>query len=241
MKKYKRILLKLSGEALGSSSSILDKGILNGLLKQIKTLRDEYDIEIAIVVGGGNIFRGQISENLGMGKDTEPADYMGMLATTINALGMVTFLNNHGVESVLQNSLFFEKISNGINSEEAKKDLKLKKIVVFGGGTGKPYLSTDTAASMRAIEIEADAILMAKNGVDGVYDDDPRINLDANFIPYLTFDEVIKRKLKVVDLEAMEMLKDKKIDLLLFNMNTPNNIINLYKDINTRKTIISEK
>ena len=241
MKKYKRILLKLSGEALGSSSSILDKGILNGLLKQIKTLRDEYDIEIAIVVGGGNIFRGQISENLGMGKDTEPADYMGMLATTINALGMVTFLNNHGVESVLQNSLFFEKISNGINSEEAKKDLKLKKIVVFGGGTGKPYLSTDTAASMRAIEIEADAILMAKNGVDGVYDDDPRINLDANFIPYLTFDEVIKRKLKVVDLEAMEMLKDKKIDLLLFNMNTPNNIINLYKDTNTRKTIISEK
>lgn len=239
--KYKRILLKLSGEALGSKTSILDKEILMSLLNQIKILRDEYKIQIAIVVGGGNIFRGQISNDLGMGEDTSPADYMGMMATTINALGIVTFLNNNGIEAKLQNSLYFEKISNGIDKIQADKDLNSNKIVVFGGGTGEPYLSTDTAAAKRAIEINADVILMAKNGVDGVYDDDPKLNVNAKFIPELTFEEVIEKKLMVVDIEAMKILKGKKIDLLIFNMNTANNIINLYKNKDTKKTIIKEK
>ncbi len=238
---YKRILLKLSGEALGSQSSILDKSILTNLLKQLKTLRDEYKVQVAIVVGGGNIFRGQISETLGMGEDTAPADYMGMMATTINALGIETFLNNNGVEAVMQNSLAFEKISLGINSEEAIKSLEEGKVVIFGGGTGKPYLSTDTAAALRAIDINADGILMAKNGVDGVYTDDPNVNPDAILIPNMTFQDVIDQNLKVVDHEAMELLKGKNIDLILFNVNTPNNIINLYKDQNTNKTIIKEK
>ncbi len=238
---YKRILLKLSGEALGSQSSILDKSILTNLLKQLKTLRDEYKVQVAIVVGGGNIFRGQISETLGMGEDTAPADYMGMMATTINALGIETFLNNNGVEAVMQNSLAFEKISLGINSEEAVKSLEEGKVVIFGGGTGKPYLSTDTAAALRAIDINADGILMAKNGVDGVYTDDPNVNPDATLIPNMTFQDVIDQNLKVVDHEAMELLKGKNIDLILFNVNTPNNIINLYKDQNTNKTIIKEK
>ncbi len=237
---YKRILLKLSGEALGSAHSILDKSILTNLLKQIKTLRDEHDVQIAIVVGGGNIFRGQISEDLGMGEDTAPADYMGMMATSINALGLSTFLNNNGVEAVMQNSLSFEKISDGINPEEAIKELENKKIVIFGGGTGKPYLSTDTAAALRAIDINADGILMAKNGVDGVYTDDPNQNPEATLITSMTFQDVIDNDLKVVDHEAMQLLKGKKIDLILFNMNTPNNIINLYTDKNTNKTIIKE-
>ncbi len=237
---YKRILLKLSGEALGSAQSILDKTILNNLLKQIKTLRDEHDVQIAIVVGGGNIFRGQISEDLGMGEDTAPADYMGMMATTINALGIATFLNNNGVDAVMQNSLAFEKISDGIKPEEAIKALEEKKVVIFGGGTGRPYLSTDTAAALRAIDINADGILMAKNGVDGVYTDDPNKNPDATLITSMTFQDVIDQDLKVVDHEAMQMLIGKKIDLILFNMNTPNNIINLYTDKNTNKTIIKE-
>ncbi len=238
---YKRILLKLSGEALGSQSSILDKSILTNLLKQIKTIRDDHKVQLAIVVGGGNIFRGQISENLGMGEDTAPADYMGMMATSINALGITTFLNNNGVETVMQNSLAFEKISMGIDAQEAKKSLEEGKVVIFGGGTGKPYLSTDTAAALRAIDIEADGILMAKNGVDGVYTEDPNINHDATLIPELTFQDVIDQDLKVVDHEAMELLIGKNIDLILFNMNTPNNIINLYKDNNTNKTVIKEK
>ncbi len=237
---YKRVLLKLSGEALGSSYSILDKSILTNLLKQIKTLRDEHDVQVAIVVGGGNIFRGQISDDLGMGEDTAPADYMGMTATTINALGISTFLNNNGVEAIMQNSLKFEKISDGINPEEAIKALEEKKIVIFGGGTGKPYLSTDTAAALRAIDINADGILMAKNGVDGVYTDDPNVNPDATLITSMTFQDVIDQDLKVVDHEAMKMLQGKNIDLILFNMNTPNNIINLYTDKNTNKTIIKE-
>ncbi len=237
---YKRVLLKLSGEALGSAHSILDKSILNNLLKQLKTLTEDFGVQVAIVVGGGNIFRGQISEDLGMGEDTAPADYMGMMATSINALGLVTFLNNNGVSAVLQNSLKFEKISDGIDYESADADLKNNKIVVFGGGTGKPYLSTDTASALRAIGINADGILMAKNGVDGVYTDDPNINPDAKLIPSLTFQDVVDQDLKVVDHEAMEMLKGKNIDLILFNMNTPNNIINLYKDMNTNKTIIKE-
>ncbi len=237
---YKRILLKLSGEALGSSHSILDKSILTNLLKQLKTLTDELNVEVAIVVGGGNIFRGQISDDLGMGEDTALADYMGMMATSINALGIATFLNNNGVEAIMQNSLKFEKISEGINTDEADKALKAGKVVVFGGGTGRPYLSTDTAAALRAIDINADGILMAKNGVDGVYTDDPNVNPDAELIPALSFQNVIDQNLKVVDHEAMEMLKGKEIDLILFNMNTPNNIINLYKDKNTNKTIIKE-
>ncbi len=237
----KRILLKLSGEALGTQSNVLDKKILTDILKQIKCLQNDYKVEIAIVVGGGNIFRGKVSDELGMGEDTSPADYMGMMATSINALGLVTFLNNNGVKAVLQNSLKFEKISDGLNSEKAKSDLGNGEVVIFGGGTGQPYVSTDTAAAMRAIEIEADAILLAKNGVDGVYDDDPRINIDATFIPELTFNEFLSKNLKVVDKEAIEMLKGKNIDIILFNMNTPNNIINLYKDENTKKTIIKEK
>lgn len=241
MKKYRRILLKLSGEALGTKDSILDKKFLIALLNQLRILKDEFEVEIAIVVGGGNIFRGQISKELGLGNDTSPADYMGMMATTINALGIKTFLKNNGLDSTLQNSLEFESISDKINPKLAIQDLKKNKIVVFGGGTGKPYLSTDTAAALRAIDINAEAILMAKNGVDGAYDDDPRLNTNANFFTNLTFDEVIKKKLKVVDLEAMELLKGKKIDLILFNMNNPNNIINLYRDDKIKKTIIKEK
>lgn len=238
---YKRILLKLSGEALGSQKSILDKDTLNELLNQVKTLIKEQKVQIAIVVGGGNIFRGQISNELGLGKDTAPADYMGMMATTINALGIKTYFEMNNLPTTLQNSLSIEKISTGINENQAIEDLENNKVVIFGGGTGRPYLSTDTAAAMRAIEIKADAILMAKNGVDGVYTKDPKKDPDAEFLTHLNFDQVIERNLKVVDHEAMKLLKGKNIDLILFNMNTSNNIINLYKDENTRKTIIKEK
>ncbi len=238
--KYKRVLLKLSGEALGSQANVLDKGILNGIYQQIKTLKDEFGVQIAIVVGGGNMFRGALSESLGLGEDTAPADYMGMLATSINALGLKTFLNNKGLDTIMQNSLELEDISGKVNSEEAIEALEDGKVVIFGGGTGKPYVSTDSGAAMRAIEIKADVILMAKNGVDGVYTHDPLRYPDAEFISELTFDEVVNRNLKVVDFKAMEMLKGKGIDILLFNMNTPNNIIKLYKDNSTRKTIIKD-
>ncbi len=239
--KYKRILLKLSGEALGTQANVLDKGILNGIYQQIKILNEEFNVQIAIVVGGGNMFRGALSESLGLGEDTAPADYMGMLATSINALGLTTFLKNKGLDAVMQNSLELESISEKVNPKKAIDALEKGRIVIFGGGTGKPYVSTDTGAAMRAIDIDAEVILMAKNGVDGVYTHDPLRYPDAQFIDELTFDEVVNKNLKVVDFDAMKMLKGKNIDILLFNMNTPNNIINLYKDNSTRKTIIKDK
>ncbi len=240
MKKYKRIILKLSGEALASSTSSISKKILTNILFQVQELQKEYKIEIAIVPGGGNIFRGKISKELGMGDDTAPADYMGMLATSINAIGLTTFFNLNGVKTIMQNSLEIEKVAAKINPKIAIKALEEGKVVIFGGGTGRPYLSTDTAAAERAIEIKADAILMAKNGVDGIYTTDPNFDKNAKFIKQITFAEVIKKDLQVVDHEAMELLEGKGIDILLFNMNTTNNIINLYKDINTKKTIIKE-
>lgn len=241
MEKYKRILLKLSGEALGGKTSILDKSTLVNLLNQIKILQSKYKLEIGIVVGGGNIFRGQISNDLGLGKDTAPADYMGMLATSINALGLKTFFNNHGLKTIMQNSLYFENIADVIDPKEAIKHLEDGYVVIFGGGTGTPYLSTDTAAAMRAIDIKADGVLMAKNGVDGVYTSDPKMSSRAKFIENITFSEIIEKKLKVADIKAMELLKNEKIDIIVFNMNTSNNIINLYGDNHTRKTIISEE
>ena len=238
---YKRILLKLSGEALGTKSDVLDKEVLTNILEQIRILINDYNVELSIVIGGGNLFRGKVSESLGMGKDTSIADYMGMMATTINAMGITAFLNNNGIDAIMQNSLKIEHISEGINKEEANNALKENKVVIFGGGTGEPYVSTDTAAAMRAIEINAEVILMAKNGVDGVYDIDPTENPNAKFIENLTFEEVIEKNLKIVDKEAMNLLKNEKIDLIVFNMKTPNNIINLYRDKQTRKTTIRGK
>ena len=239
--KYKRILLKLSGEALGSKDSIFDKNVLDNLLEQIKFLLNEKKVKIAIVVGGGNIFRGKISTDLGMGEDTSDADYMGMMATSINALGLKTFLENSGVPTIFQNSLKFEKISNGLNKSKSNKALDKNKVVIFGGGTGEPYLSTDTAASMRAIDIKADAILMAKNNIDGVYTSDPQKDKGAKHLEKISFDEIIEKDLKVIDSKAIELLKGKNIDIIIFNMNKKNNIINLYENSNTKKTIIKEK
>jgi len=237
---YKRILLKLSGEALGTKDEVIDKDVLQNLTEQIKILQNEFSVQIGIVVGGGNIFRGQISNSLGLGEDTSSADYMGMMATSINALGIKTYLENNGVQTVMQNALFFEDIAPKVDKDEAIKALESNKVVVFGGGTGKPYCSTDTAAAMRAIDIKADVILMAKSGVDGVYTSDPNIDKDAKFISSITYDEIIEAKLKVADETAMKLLKGENIDMIVFNMNTRNNIINLYRETNNKKTIIKE-
>ncbi len=240
MENYKRIILKLSGEALSNSKSSISKEILINILNQVQCLQNDYHVQIGIVIGGGNIFRGDISEELGMGKDTAPADYMGMLATTINAILITTFFNANGVKAILQNSFAIDNVVSKTNALAAIAALEKGTVVIFGGGTGRPYVSTDTAAAERAIDINANAILMAKNGVDGIYTSNPRINKDAKFIEQITFEEVVNKDLKVVDHEAMELLEGKGIDILLFNMNTTNNIINLYKDIKTKKTIIKE-
>ncbi len=233
---YKRVLLKLSGEALAKKDSIYDKNVLENITYQIKYLLDK-NIEVAIVIGGGNVFRGKSSDSFGFGDDTKAGDYMGMMATTINGLALKTFLKERDIPAYLMNSFEVEDIAEKVDASKAKEMIK-EKVIIFGGGTGKPYLSTDTAAAMRAIDIDADLILMAKNGVDGVYDTDPKKNPSAKFLPEISFDEVISQGIKVVDHEAMKMLKGKNIDIVLFNMNIPNNIINLFEDDRTKKTII---
>lgn len=236
--KYKRIVLKLSGEALSTDGKTYTKEVLKDILFQIKTLKQR-DIQISIVIGGGNIFRGKVSSMLGFGKDTANADYMGMQATIINAFALANILNNNNVETVIQNALDYEFIKKTLDPEQAKKDLFNGKVVIFSGGTGKPYVSTDTAAAERAIEVEADVILVAKNGADGVYNKDPNKYNDATFINEITFNEIIEKELEVLDKEAMELLKDKNIDIILFNMNIPNNIVNIFEDKSIKKTIIT--
>lgn len=236
---YKNILLKLSGEAISKDNNVISKEILENIFHQVNYLIKK-NVKVSIVVGGGNIFRGEISNSLGLGKDTALADYMGMLATTINAMAINSYFNNKNLKSELLNSFNIEKVAKKVTPSKAKKFLKEGKVVIFGGGTGKPYVSTDTAAALRAVEINADVILMAKNGVDGAYSKDPKKNKNVTFFPRLNYQEIIEKDLKVIDHEMIPILKGKKIDVILFNMKIKDNIINLYNEKNVKNTIIKE-
>ncbi len=238
MDKYQRILLKLSGEALSGNKKgeIYDLEVLENILEQVKFLLQK-DIEVSIVIGGGNIWRGEISSKLNI--NLRKADYMGMMATTINAVALESYLNNHGVSAIVVNSLNFEDIAKNMSPEEMDLELKGKKVIIFGGGTGKPFFSTDTAASLRAKQIKADVILIAKNNTNGVYDKDPNKYPDAKFINEISYDEILEQRLEVIDHSAIEILKDANIDLLIFNMNDKNFIKNLYNiNIKNNKTIV---
>ena len=218
---YSRILLKLSGEALsgGRKDGILDSEALLNTAKAVKAIVDAGS-EVSVVIGAGNIARGSLVEKTGI--DRVGGDYMGMLGTVINCIALKETLVTLGQKAVVLSAVnvtFTETYS----PELADKYLKEKYVVLFGAGTGKPFFTTDTCATLRAIEIKADAILIAKNGVDGIYSDNPLTNKDAIFFHEITCSEIIKRDLKVMDLTAVEMLKDKDIDVRVFNMNNTEN------------------
>ena len=215
---YKRILLKLSGEALKNEQpdSIFDIPYVMKLASAIKDLHDD-GIEIAIVVGAGNIWRGKYASNVGL--DRESADYMGMLGTVINACTLASVLNQLGVATEVFNAL--GDIPNTCQNYEktlANQALNEKKVTFLAGGTGKPFFTTDTASTMRAIELNCDAILMGKNGVDGVYDKDPATNKDAKFIKDISYDKIIEMGLAVMDVTAVQLIKDLDIDIRVFSM-----------------------
>ena len=214
---YKRVLLKLSGESLkGDSSLILDADFVNDIALMLKRLHDK-GVELAIVIGAGNIFRGKIATDVGI--ERVPADYMGMLGTVMNAIALSSSLKNKGIESVVFSALpGIDPVTQDYEQTSALRALNEKKVVFLSGGTGKPYFTTDTAATMRALELECDAILMGKNGVVGVYDDDPRKNPNAKFIKDITYDEILEKKLSVMDQTAVELIKDKNIDIRVFSM-----------------------
>ena len=215
---YKRVLLKLSGEALGEkdSSNIIDVESLKAICERIKTLHDE-GLEVAIVIGAGNIWRGKVAEKIGI--DRVPADYMGMLGTVINAVAMSSALNRMGVPSVVYSAVpEIKEVTFAYDADKVKSDLSQGKICFLAGGTGKPFFTTDTAATLRAIETECDAILMAKNGVKGVYDKDPTIHKDAKFCPEITYREMREKNLQIMDQTAIELIEKTDIQILVFSM-----------------------
>ena len=223
---YKRVLLKLSGEALSNESDIFDKTVLNDLARQIKEIT-ELGVEVAIVVGGGNFVRGKMAEEIGI--DRAQVDSMGMLGTVINALAIQGSLENIGVETRVQTAIEMQKIAEPFIPRRATRHLEKGRVVIFGAGTGSAFFSTDTAAALRASEIDADVILMAKNGVDGIYNADPK--LDPNAVKYdsLTYMQVLQEELQVMDSTATSMCMDNNIELIVFNMNKKDNIIKAVK------------
>lgn len=226
--RFKRILLKISGEALaGTQGYGIQPEIVAKVSDEIKAAHD-LGVEIAVVVGGGNIFRGlQNSTRLGM--DRAAADYVGMTATILNSLVMQGVLKNKGVDTRMMTAIGMDRVAEPYIRLRAIRHLEKGRVVIFGGGTGNPFFSTDTTSSLRAAEIGADAILMAKNGVDGVYDKDPRQHTDASRFERLTYDEVLQRDLKVMDQTAISLCKETKQPILVFDFNEANSILRILK------------
>ena len=220
---YKRVLVKLSGEALGikSSDNIIDVESLNSICEKIKALHDE-GLEVAIVIGAGNIWRGKVAEKIGI--ERVPADYMGMLGTVINAVAMSSALKKMGVDSIVYSAIpEIKDVTFAYDADKVKEDLSQGKVCFLAGGTGKPFFTTDTAATLRAIETKCDAILMAKNGVKGVYDKDPTIYKDAKFYPEITYDEMKELNIQIMDQSAIDLIKDTDIQILVFSMQNVEN------------------
>lgn len=218
---YKRILLKLSGEALmGAQQHGIDPNRLNDYAKEIKALHLS-GTEIAIVIGGGNIFRGVSGASKGM--DRVQADYMGMLATVINGLALQSALENIDVPTRLQTAIKIEAIAEPFIKRKASRHLEKNRVVIFGSGTGNPYFTTDSAAVLRAIEINADVILKGTR-VDGIYNEDPEKNKSAIKFDTLSFDEVLKKGIKVMDTTAFTLSQENKLPIIVFDMNVPGNL-----------------
>ena len=222
-KKYHRIVLKLSGEALaGKQGYGIDPETVETIAKQVVEV-NKLGVQVAIVVGGGNIWRGLSGSAKGM--DRVSADYMGMLATVMNSLALQDAMEKNGVATRVQTAINMQQVAEPYIRRRAIRHMEKARVVIFAAGTGNPYFSTDTTAALRAAEIEADAILMAKKGVDGVYDSDPAVNPDAKKFDELPYIEVIKRHLSVMDSTAISLCMDNNIPIVVFNIDEPGNIL----------------
>ena len=235
---YKRVLLKLSGEALAGDQKNFDPVILHTLAEEIKEAT-ELGVEIAIVVGGGNFIRGKTVTEIGI--DRVQGDYMGMLATVINALAIQAALEGIDVDTRVQTAVEIQKVAEPFIVRRAIRHLEKGRVVIFGGGTGSPYFSTDTTAALRASEIKAEVILMAKNGVDGVYSADPKKDPDAVKYDHLSYMDIINEGLQVIDGTAATMCMDNDIKLVVFNMNEKGNIVKAIKGENIGTVISGEE
>ncbi|MBU9714522.1 UMP kinase [Evansella tamaricis] len=220
--KYERIVLKLSGEALAGEQGFgIDPSVIQSIANQIKDII-QLEVEVAIIVGGGNIWRGMAGSAKGMDRAT--ADYMGMLATVMNSLALQDSLENIGVQTRVQSSIEMRQVAEPYIRRRAIRHLEKKRVVIFAAGTGNPYFSTDTTAALRAAEIEADVILMAKNKVDGVYSADPSIDKNAIKYETLTYLDLLKEGLAVMDSTASSLCMDNNIPLIVFSIMEEGNI-----------------
>lgn len=215
--KYKRVLVKLSGEALAdrSENAILGSENLNKTAVAIKDMVD-LGVQVCIVVGAGNIWRGRLAETIGIERST--ADYMGMLGTVINALALQSALENIGVATRVMSAIEMNRVAEPYIKRKAERHLEKGRVLIFGGGTGNPFFTTDTTAALRANELGCEAILMAKNGVDGVYSDDPRKNSEAVFFSHLSYREMLNKNLAVMDNTALSLCMGTDIEIRVFNM-----------------------
>ena len=232
---YKRVLLKLSGEALKDENNqqIFDVAQLEKLTNVIKKLHDN-GVEVAIVIGAGNIWRGKLADVVGI--EPVPADFMGMLGTVINAVAMASNLKKKGVDAIVYSAVpEIKDVTVAYDKDAANHSLAEGKVTFLAGGTGKPFFTTDTAAALRAVELDCKAIFMGKNGVDGIYTDDPSKNAKAEFIKTITFKEIVERNLQVMDLSAVELIKNSNIDVRVFSMADPDNFLRVVngEDIGT--------
>lgn len=219
--RYRRILLKLSGEALGGEAGAgINAKALESMARQVREVRD-LGVEVVIVIGGGNIFRGITGSEVGIERAT--ADYMGMLATVINALALQAALEKCGVPTRVQSAITMHQVAEAVIRRRAIRHLEKGRVVIFGGGTGNPYFSTDTAAALRANEIGAEVILKATK-VSGVYDSDPKVNKDAKRYDQLTYIEALQKRLKVMDSTAFSLCMDNKMPIVVFDIFEEHNL-----------------
>lgn len=222
-RQWSRVLLKLSGEAFAGEGQqgVIDYAAVAAIAAEVVSLH-ETGIQIAIVVGGGNVMRGQLAEKAGMERVT--ADYIGTLGTVVNALALQDSLEQRGVDTRVQTAIPIQAVAEPYIRRRALRHLEKNRVVILAGGTGNPYFTTDTAAALRASEVRADALLMAKNGTDGVYDKDPRVHSDAVKFGHISYADAIDRRLKVMDLTALTFCLENNMPIVVFDINVPDNI-----------------
>ena len=236
---YKRIMIKISGEALEDKENHLpyNTKFIESIYSMVNQIREK-GVEIMIVVGGGNIFRGRVASSIGVDRAT--GDYMGMLATIMNAMALQSYFESRGMDCRVMSALPLNACCEPYIRRKALRHLEKKRVVIFAAGIGSPYFTTDTCTALRAKEMMADCIFMGKNGVDGVYSDDPRKNPQAKLISKITYHEILSKSLQVMDNTAVGLLEDTDIDIRVFNMADPKNAVRLI-DGEEIGTLISRK
>ena len=235
--RYHRIILKLSGEAVqGDASSPIDHGVLDYMARQVAQIV-KLGVQVAVVIGGGNIWRGDVASERGMERAT--ADFMGMLATVINGLALQASLERHGQHTRVQSAITMSEVCEPYIRRRAIRHLEKGRVVIFAAGTGNPYFSTDTTAALRAAEIGAEVVLMAKNRVDGVYDSDPRTNPDAKRFSRLSYMETLEKRLGVMDTTALSLCMDNRLPIIVFDLMNDSNLERIVLGDESVGTVIS--